>query len=132
MPLDWGRREYVTEELGDAFELAFFEGESPQRGESPESLWELFSASVGPLKAMSESLDDDRRPTGTRRAGAPAGVAVLRRSGSRRRRCPVRVRGRSQLLLLREKGCACLMLLNDRDLVARVRNPVSASDHRQR
>jgi hypothetical protein len=69
MPLDWGRREYVTEELGDAFELAFFEGESPQRGESPESLWELFSASVGPLKAMSESLDDDRRPAGTRRAG---------------------------------------------------------------
>ena len=76
MPLDWGRREYVTEELGDAFELAFFEGESPQRGESPESLWELFSASVGPLKAMSESLDDDRRPAGTRRAGAPASTAV--------------------------------------------------------
>ena len=71
MPLDWGRREYVTEELGDAFELAFFEGESPQRGESPESLWELFSASVGPLKAMSESLDDDRRPAAPVERGHP-------------------------------------------------------------
>jgi hypothetical protein len=86
MPLDWGRREYVTEELGDAFELAFFEGESPQRGESPESLWELFSASVGPLKAMSESLDDDRRPAAPVERGHPLRQLFVTRAG---KACPL-------------------------------------------
>jgi hypothetical protein len=33
---------------------------SPQRGPSPQALWDLFSTSVGPLKAMTESLDADR------------------------------------------------------------------------
>jgi SAM-dependent methyltransferase len=60
MPLDWGRRDYVTGRLGEAFDLEFFDGESPQRGESPEWLWEMFSTSVGPLKATVDSLDASR------------------------------------------------------------------------
>lgn len=59
IPLDWGRPGYVTGLLGDAFDLRFFEGESPQRGSSPEALWDLFSTSAGPIKAVAESLDDD-------------------------------------------------------------------------
>ena len=46
-----------TGRLGEAFDLEFFDGESPQRGESPEWLWEMFSTSVGPLKATVDSLD---------------------------------------------------------------------------
>ena len=59
MPLDWGRPAYVTGLLGDTFDLEFFEGQSPQRGSSPEALWDLFSTSAGPIKAMAESLDAD-------------------------------------------------------------------------
>ena len=57
--LDWGRRDYATSRLGDAFDLEFFDGECPQRGESPEWLWEMFSTSVGPIKAMLAVLDAD-------------------------------------------------------------------------
>jgi SAM-dependent methyltransferase len=59
-PLDWGRPGYVTGLLGDSFDLRFFEGMSPQRGSSPQALWDLFSTSVGPLKATTESLDAER------------------------------------------------------------------------
>ncbi len=59
--LDWGRPGYVTGLLGDTFDLQFYEGQSPQRGSSPQALWDLLSTSVGPLKALTESLDDDRR-----------------------------------------------------------------------
>lgn len=61
IPLDWGRREYVSELLGDAFTLEFFDGESPQEAESPEAMWELFITAFGPIKALAESLDEDRR-----------------------------------------------------------------------
>jgi SAM-dependent methyltransferase len=57
IPLDWGHPGYVTGLLGGVFDLRFFEGESPQRGSSPEALWDLFSTSVGPIKAVTESLD---------------------------------------------------------------------------
>jgi SAM-dependent methyltransferase len=60
-PLDWGRPDYVTGLLGGTFDLQFFEGQSPQRGSSPQALWDLFSTSVGPLHALTASLDDDRR-----------------------------------------------------------------------
>jgi SAM-dependent methyltransferase len=61
MTLDWGRRDYATEMLGAAFDLDFFDGESPERGESPEWLWEMSSTSVGPIKAMLAWLDADQR-----------------------------------------------------------------------
>ena len=57
--LDWGRRDYAAEMLGAAFDLEFFDGESPERGESPEWLWEMLSSSVGPAKAMLDVLDAD-------------------------------------------------------------------------
>jgi SAM-dependent methyltransferase len=59
LPLDWGRPAYVTGLLGNTFHLEFFEGQSPQRGSSPEALWDLFSTSAGPIKAVAESLDAD-------------------------------------------------------------------------
>jgi SAM-dependent methyltransferase len=59
IPMDWGRPSYVTGLLGDSFDLQFFEGMSPQRGSSPQALWDLFSTSVGPLKATVNALGAD-------------------------------------------------------------------------
>jgi SAM-dependent methyltransferase len=61
IPVDWARRDYATSMLGDAFDLEFFDGESLERGESPDSLWELVYTSVGPIKMLADSLDADRR-----------------------------------------------------------------------
>jgi SAM-dependent methyltransferase len=61
VPFDWGREEYVTERLGDTFELDFHEADSPQTGESGEEIWQLFSTSYGPTKTLTESLDPGRR-----------------------------------------------------------------------
>jgi len=58
--LNWGRRDYATEMLGAAFDLEFFDGQSPERGESPEWLWEMSSTSIGPIKATLASLDADQ------------------------------------------------------------------------
>jgi SAM-dependent methyltransferase len=58
---DWGRRDYATSLLGDAFDLTFFDGTAPERGESPESLWEQLYASVGPVKAVFDALDADKQ-----------------------------------------------------------------------
>jgi SAM-dependent methyltransferase len=60
-PEDWGREHYVTSRLGDAFDLEFAEGELHVRGESGEAIWRLMVSSAGPLKAMAQSLDDERR-----------------------------------------------------------------------
>jgi SAM-dependent methyltransferase len=58
---DWGREEHATELLGDFFELEFAEGDVSIRGESGEAIWQLMVSSAGPLKAMAESLNDQRR-----------------------------------------------------------------------
>jgi ubiquinone/menaquinone biosynthesis C-methylase UbiE len=60
-PFAWGRREYVAQLLGDAFELDFEEGDAPQRGESGEEIWQLFSTVYGPTRTLAESLDAERR-----------------------------------------------------------------------
>jgi SAM-dependent methyltransferase len=60
-PFDWGREEHVTGLLGDAFELEFAEGDSPQTGESGEEIWKLFVTSYGPTKMLAESLEPERR-----------------------------------------------------------------------
>lgn len=60
-PLDWGRPDYVTGLLGDAFELEFTEAESPQLAWSAEALWQLFTTAFGPVKALANSLDESRR-----------------------------------------------------------------------
>lgn len=59
-PIDWGRREYAERQLGESFELEFFDGESPQEAESPEALWELLVTALGPMNALSKSLPEDR------------------------------------------------------------------------
>jgi SAM-dependent methyltransferase len=60
-PDDWGRESRVQEVLGDDFELAFEDGDSPVTGESGEAVWQLLLESVGPFRATHESLDEDRR-----------------------------------------------------------------------
>jgi SAM-dependent methyltransferase len=58
---NWGREEYVREMLAADFELQFVEGDCPLMGESAEAVWELWSTSAGPLKALVESLEPGRR-----------------------------------------------------------------------
>jgi SAM-dependent methyltransferase len=58
---DWGREEYAAKLLGDSFDLEFAEGELRIHGESGEAIWRLMASSAGPLKAMSKSLDEERR-----------------------------------------------------------------------
>jgi hypothetical protein len=60
-PFAWGRPAYVEEMLGKDFQLEFHEGVSPMYGESPEALRDLFLTSFGPIKALFDRLDKDRR-----------------------------------------------------------------------
>jgi SAM-dependent methyltransferase len=60
-PFAWGDRDHLADLLGDAFELRYEEGDVPQPGASGEDVWELFSTSYGPTKALANSLDDERR-----------------------------------------------------------------------
>jgi SAM-dependent methyltransferase len=60
-PEDWGREEYAGRLLEEHFELEFAEGDLPIRGDSGEAVWQLMVTSAGPLKAMADSLDDQRR-----------------------------------------------------------------------
>jgi SAM-dependent methyltransferase len=60
-PEDWGREEYAAKLLGDSFELEFAEGDAHIRGDSGEAVWQLMVSSAGPLKAMVESLNEERR-----------------------------------------------------------------------
>lgn len=60
-PFAWGDRDHLAELLGDDFELRYEEGDAPQPGASGQELWELFSTSYGPTKALANSLDDERR-----------------------------------------------------------------------
>lgn len=60
-PFAWGRSAYVQEMLGKDFTLEFYEGVTPMYGESPEALRDLVLTSFGPLKALFDRLDKDRR-----------------------------------------------------------------------
>jgi SAM-dependent methyltransferase len=60
-PFAWGDRDHLQELLGDSFDLRYEEGDVPLRGESGEEIWELFSTSYGPTKALATSLEDERR-----------------------------------------------------------------------
>jgi len=60
-PFAWGDRDRLAELLGDAFELRIEEADCPQPGGSAEEVWELFTSSYGPTKALAASLDDERR-----------------------------------------------------------------------
>jgi SAM-dependent methyltransferase len=58
---DWGREDYVTDLLGNDFELEFEHGDSVLETDSGESVWQLFSTEYGPTKTLADSLDDERR-----------------------------------------------------------------------
>ena len=60
-PFAWGDRDHVQELLGETFELAFEEHDSPLGLPSGEDDWELFSNSYGPTKTAVEALEPDRR-----------------------------------------------------------------------
>jgi SAM-dependent methyltransferase len=60
-PFAWGDRDHVGELLGDTFELAFEEHDSPLTLASGEEYWDLFSTSYGPTKTAIEALEPDRR-----------------------------------------------------------------------
>ncbi len=60
-PFTWGDPDHLEDLLGDSFELRYEEGDCPQPGESGEDVWELFSTSYGPTKALAGSLDDEQR-----------------------------------------------------------------------
>jgi SAM-dependent methyltransferase len=58
---DWGREDYVSDLLGQDFELEFVHGDSVLKAESGEAVWQLFSTEYGPTKTLAESLDEERR-----------------------------------------------------------------------
>jgi SAM-dependent methyltransferase len=58
---DWGREERLQELLGAAFELEFRERTWWLEGESPMEVWELMSVGAPPLRALVDSLAEDRR-----------------------------------------------------------------------
>ncbi len=60
-PFAWGRPAYMEEMLGKDFRLEFHEGISPMYGDSPEAITHLFLTSFGPIKALFDRLDEDRR-----------------------------------------------------------------------
>jgi SAM-dependent methyltransferase len=60
-PFAWGDHGHLTDLLGDAFDLRFEGGNTPQPGSSAEETWELFSTAYGPTKALANSLDDEKR-----------------------------------------------------------------------
>jgi ubiquinone/menaquinone biosynthesis C-methylase UbiE len=57
---DWGREQYVTELLGQEFELEFEEGELQQTAKSGEEMWRHFTSYDGAAKAQVNSLDRRR------------------------------------------------------------------------
>ena len=60
-PFDWGREEHVRDLLGDTFDLDFVERDCPQTGESGEWVWQAFLDTYGPSRALSSSLEPERR-----------------------------------------------------------------------
>jgi ubiquinone/menaquinone biosynthesis C-methylase UbiE len=61
VPVGWGRRERVDELLGDAFELSVEPRVSDYVVSSGEEAWQVFLGNFGPVKALADSLEDDRR-----------------------------------------------------------------------
>jgi SAM-dependent methyltransferase len=58
---EWGREDHVEDMLGDDFELEFDDGTLWIDASSPEDVWELFSGSVPPVRALVEQLDPERQ-----------------------------------------------------------------------
>ncbi len=57
---EWGREDHVEDMLGEEFELEFSDGTLWTDAESGEELWELFSRSAPPLRALLDRLEPER------------------------------------------------------------------------
>ena len=60
-PFEWGKREHITQLLGDAFALEVESHTWILEGADGEAIWQLWSRSAPPFKTMVEGLDDQRR-----------------------------------------------------------------------
>jgi SAM-dependent methyltransferase len=60
-PYAWADRDYLHRLLGDAFELAFADGDAPQGGASGAAMWDLMASAYGPAHHLLASLDPDSR-----------------------------------------------------------------------
>ena len=60
-PFDWGRPEWLEETLGPAFEFGFETGTLYHRAPDGEAGFEVMVAGFGPVKALVENLDDEKR-----------------------------------------------------------------------
>jgi SAM-dependent methyltransferase len=61
LPFEWGKREHVEELLARAFDLELEPHVWVLTGTSGHELWELWSRSAPPFKAMVEEMERDRR-----------------------------------------------------------------------
>lgn len=59
-PFDWGRRERITQLLGDRFELRFETGTTVLREPDADAVWALFSTCYGPTRTLAERLPPER------------------------------------------------------------------------
>jgi SAM-dependent methyltransferase len=60
-PFKWGREEYLEELLGASYDLTIEPGTWLIEGASGEEVWEFWSQSAPPFKAMLATLDETRR-----------------------------------------------------------------------
>ena len=60
-PFKWGREEYLEDLLGDSFDLKIEPGTWLIEGASGEEVWQFWSQSAPPCKALLSTLDDKRR-----------------------------------------------------------------------
>ncbi|MEZ5811820.1 MAG: methyltransferase domain-containing protein [Rhizobiaceae bacterium] len=60
-PVLWGDPDHVRGLLGDAFDLTFERGFNHAYHTSEDAIWQWYVSGFGPLKMLSESLDDGRR-----------------------------------------------------------------------
>jgi SAM-dependent methyltransferase len=60
-PFEWGRPDYVSGLLGDAFELRFERGTSYYRVPDGLAAWQTFSVGYGPLRTLAGKLDEASR-----------------------------------------------------------------------
>jgi SAM-dependent methyltransferase len=58
---EWGREDHVEDMLGEDFELEFDDGTLWLEAETAEEIWELFSGSAPPVRALVERLEPERR-----------------------------------------------------------------------
>jgi SAM-dependent methyltransferase len=59
-PFEWGKIEHVRELLGDAFELEVENDVWYLEGENGEEIWDLWSRTAPPFRAMLAELDEER------------------------------------------------------------------------